>query len=178
MAVVYRYIEILTSSVFFRSPGVFHSQDSFPSAFYPQLWKTSSGVVAVGLFTAEALRELWAHPSRLHLIYLVHVYCHSVIGQHSDNWNLIGQFLYRCSLWSEVQLHHCHLLEHQEIQGKSDQQLWRPPADPARVPGQKCRAVDGSRQRRRPRLDIDHGWLNCNWHYRDCDSQLNLMSPF
>ena len=27
--------------------------------------------------------------SRLHLIYVVHAYCYYVIGQHSDNWNLI-----------------------------------------------------------------------------------------
>ena len=47
MAVVYRCVEILTVGVvFFRSPGVFHSQDSFPSTFRPRLWETSSGVVA------------------------------------------------------------------------------------------------------------------------------------
>ena len=58
MAVIYRYVGILTVDVvvFFRSPGVFHSQDSFPSMFRPQLWETSSGVVAVGVFTAEALQ--------------------------------------------------------------------------------------------------------------------------
>ena len=59
MAVVYRYVGILSVSVvFFRSPGVFHSQDSFPLTFRPRLWKASSGVVAVGGFAAEARREL------------------------------------------------------------------------------------------------------------------------
>ena len=103
MAVVYRYVGILTVDVivFFQSPSVFHSQDSFPSMFRPRLWETSSGVVAVGVFAAEARRKLWACPSRLCLIYVVHAYC---CGQHSDNWNLIGRFLYRCSLWSEVSL--------------------------------------------------------------------------
>ena len=57
MAVVYRYIGILTVGVlFFQSPGVFHSQDCFPSTFRPRLWETSSGVVAVGVFAAEARR--------------------------------------------------------------------------------------------------------------------------
>ena len=56
MAMVYRYIGILTIGVvFFRSPGFFHSQDSFPSTFHPRLWETSSGVVAAGVFAAEAL---------------------------------------------------------------------------------------------------------------------------
>ena len=55
MTVVYRYTGILTVDVvFFRSPGVFHSQDSFPSTFLPRLWETSSGVVAVGVFGAQA----------------------------------------------------------------------------------------------------------------------------
>ena len=61
MAMVYRYVGILTVNVvvvFFRSPGVFHSQDSFPSTFHPWLWETSSEVVAVGVFAAEARREL------------------------------------------------------------------------------------------------------------------------
>ena len=54
MAVVYRYVRILTVGVvvFFCSPGIFHSQDSFPSTFRPRLWETSSGVVAVGVFAA------------------------------------------------------------------------------------------------------------------------------
>ena len=69
-----------------------------PRHFIPQLCETSSGVVAVGVFAAEACRELWDRPSRLHIIYVVHAYCCSVIGQHSDNWNLIGQFLYIASL--------------------------------------------------------------------------------
>ena len=85
MAVVCTYVGILTVDVvFFRSPGVFRSQDSFPSTFCPRLCETFSGVVAVGVFAAEARRELWAHPSRLHLIYVVHAYCCSMIGQHSD----------------------------------------------------------------------------------------------
>ena len=56
MAVVYRCVGILTVDVvgFFRSPGVFHSQDSFPSTFRPRLWETSSGMVAIGVFAAEA----------------------------------------------------------------------------------------------------------------------------
>ena len=58
MAVVYRCVGILTVDVFFRSPGVFHSQDSFPSTFRPWLWETSSGVVAVDVFAAVARREL------------------------------------------------------------------------------------------------------------------------
>ena len=63
MAVVYRCVGILTVDVvvFFRSPGVFHSQDSFPSTFRPRLWETSSGVVAVGVFAAEALCEFVHH---------------------------------------------------------------------------------------------------------------------
>ena len=71
MPVVYRCVGILTVDVvvFFWSPGVFHSQDSFPSTFRPWLWETSSGVVAV-----EARRELWARPPRLRLIYVVHAY--------------------------------------------------------------------------------------------------------
>ena len=57
MAVVYRCVGILTVDViFFRSPGVCHSQDSFPSTFRPRLWETSSGVVAVGVFAAVARR--------------------------------------------------------------------------------------------------------------------------
>ena len=58
MAVVYRCVGILTVDVvFFRSPGVFHSQDSFPSTFRPRLWETSSGVVGVGVFAAVAPRD-------------------------------------------------------------------------------------------------------------------------
>ena len=54
MAVVYQCVGILTVDVvFFRSPSVFHSQDSFPSTFRPHLWETSSRVVAVGVFAAE-----------------------------------------------------------------------------------------------------------------------------
>ena len=54
MAVVYRYIGILTFDVlFFQSPGIFHSQESFLSTFVPKLKETSSGVVAVGVFAAE-----------------------------------------------------------------------------------------------------------------------------
>ena len=54
MAVVYRCVGILTVDVvFFWSPSVFHSQDSFPSTFRPRLWETSSGAVAVGVFAAE-----------------------------------------------------------------------------------------------------------------------------
>ena len=54
MAVVYRCVGILTVDVvvFFRSPSIFHSQDSFPLTFRPRLWETSSGVV-----TAEACRD-------------------------------------------------------------------------------------------------------------------------
>ena len=56
---VYRCVGILTVDVvFFRSPGAFHSQDSFPAMFRPRLWETSSGVVAVGVFAAVARREL------------------------------------------------------------------------------------------------------------------------
>ena len=70
MAVVRRYIEILTVGVlFFRSHSILHSQDSFPLTFHPRLWETSSGVVAIGVFTAEARRELRARLSRLSLIY-------------------------------------------------------------------------------------------------------------
>ena len=59
MAVVYTYIGIQTVGVvFFRSSGVFHSQDSFPSTFRPRLWETTSGVVAVGVLAAQARREL------------------------------------------------------------------------------------------------------------------------
>ena len=47
------YVCSLQSVLFFRSHGVFHSQDSFPSTFRPRLWETSSGVVAVGVFAAE-----------------------------------------------------------------------------------------------------------------------------
>ena len=59
MAVVCRCVGILTVDVVvsFRSSGVFHSQDSFPSTLRPRLWETSSGVVAVGVFAAEARRE-------------------------------------------------------------------------------------------------------------------------
>ena len=53
MAMVYRCVGILTVDViFFRSPGGFHSQDSFPSTFHPRLWETSSEVAAVGVFAA------------------------------------------------------------------------------------------------------------------------------
>ena len=31
--------------VFFRSHGIFHSQDFFPSSFHLRLWETSSGEV-------------------------------------------------------------------------------------------------------------------------------------
>ena len=55
MAVVHRYIGILTVGVFFfQSTGIFCFQISFPSTFCPRLWETSSGVVAVGVFAAEA----------------------------------------------------------------------------------------------------------------------------
>ena len=64
--------------------------------------------MAVGVFAVEARRELWARLPRLHLIYVVHAYCYNVIGQHSDNWNLIGRFLYRCFLWSVVRMHHVY----------------------------------------------------------------------
>ena len=69
MAVVYRCVGILTVDVvFFRSPSVFHSQDSFSSTFLPLLWETSSGVVAVGVFAAEARR---AHsPTFRHFTYV------------------------------------------------------------------------------------------------------------
>ena len=43
MAVIHRYIEILTVGVFLRSNGILHSKDSFPSIFRPRLWDTSSG---------------------------------------------------------------------------------------------------------------------------------------
>ena len=39
-----------------------------PRRFHPRLWETSSGVVAVGVLTAEVRRELRACPSRLHHI--------------------------------------------------------------------------------------------------------------
>ena len=59
MAVVSRYVEILTVGVlFFRSLGALHSQDSFPLTFLPQLWEISSGVVAVGVSAAEAREHL------------------------------------------------------------------------------------------------------------------------
>ena len=60
MAVVYRYVGILTVDVvvFFQSPSIFHSQDSFPSTFRPRLWETFSGVVTVGVFAAEAHSSL------------------------------------------------------------------------------------------------------------------------
>ena len=54
MALVYRCVGILAVDVvvFFRSSGVFHSQDSFPSTLRPRLWETSSGVVVVDVFAA------------------------------------------------------------------------------------------------------------------------------
>ena len=59
MAVIYQCVGILTVDVvFFRSPGIFHSRDSFPSTFRPRLWETSSGVVAVDVFAAVAHKEL------------------------------------------------------------------------------------------------------------------------
>ena len=62
MAVVRRFIEILTVGVlFFASRGVFHSQDSVPSTFRPRLWETSSGVVAVGVFAAEPPKSQLAY---------------------------------------------------------------------------------------------------------------------
>ena len=55
MAVVYQYVGILTIDVVcFRSPGVFHSQDSVPLTFRPRLWETSSGVVAIGVLDTPA----------------------------------------------------------------------------------------------------------------------------
>ena len=60
MAVVYQCVGILTVDVvFFLSPGVFHTQDSFPSTFRPRLWETSSGVVDVGVFAAVARIWVW-----------------------------------------------------------------------------------------------------------------------
>ena len=55
MAVDHRCVGILTVDVvvFFRSPSVFRSRDSFPSTFRSRLWETFSGVVAVGVFAAE-----------------------------------------------------------------------------------------------------------------------------
>ena len=71
---VYTYVGILTVDVvFFRSPGVFHSQDSFPSTFHPRLWETASGVVAVGVFADELIvivtAELILQPFR-HFTYI------------------------------------------------------------------------------------------------------------
>ena len=81
MVVVYRYVGILTVDVvFFRSPGVFHSQDSFPSTFRPRLWETSSGVVAVGVFAGVALRGLMALESSGTILYV------AKISYQSDNW--------------------------------------------------------------------------------------------
>ena len=58
MAVVYRCVGILTVDVvFFRSPGVFHPQDSFPLTFRPRLRETSSAVDAEYGFAAVASRE-------------------------------------------------------------------------------------------------------------------------
>ena len=72
MAVVYRCVGILTVDVvvFYRNPGVFHSQDSFPSTFRPRLWETSSGVVALGVFAAvqqDALDDIRRLPDGLHV---------------------------------------------------------------------------------------------------------------
>ena len=54
MAMVYRCVGILTVDViFFQNPSVFHSQDSLPSMFHHRLWKTSSGGVIAGVFTAS-----------------------------------------------------------------------------------------------------------------------------
>ena len=95
------YIGVLTVGVLFiQSPGIFHSQDSFPSTFHPRLWETSAGVVVIGVFTAEAHRELWACPSRLCLMYLVHAYRCSVIDKLSGNRNLIRWFLYIAAKWN------------------------------------------------------------------------------
>ena len=66
MAVVYRCVGILTVDVV-----VFFQSQRLPfSGFLPldvssRLWETSSGVVAVGVFAAEARRELWARPCSL-----------------------------------------------------------------------------------------------------------------
>ena len=58
MAVVYRCVGMLTVDVvvFFRSYGIFHSQDYF-STFRLRLWQTSSGVVAVGVFAATKAQD-------------------------------------------------------------------------------------------------------------------------
>ena len=56
---VHWYFGILTVGViFFQSPGIFHSQDSVPSMFRSRLWEISSGVIAVGVFAAEAHRDM------------------------------------------------------------------------------------------------------------------------
>ena len=69
MAMVYSCVRILTVDVvFFRSPGVFHSQDSFPLTFRPRLRETSSGVVAVGVFAVQVLANHLA-AVRMHHIY-------------------------------------------------------------------------------------------------------------
>ena len=156
MAMVCQCVGILTVNVivFLRSPGVFHSQDSFPldisspvvgdifrsgrcrcvrcrglqrtvSSSGPKK-RTGGGVssakhdddvlhaVSIPAYETHRWKEDscfpnldgggWTHPSRLLLIYVVNAYCCYVIGQHLDNWNLIGRFLYHCFLWSEVLL--------------------------------------------------------------------------
>ena len=67
-----------------------------------------------------------------------------------------------------------------EVTERLENELW---ADPAWVPRQEWRAVDGGwqgrhRRIRRLRLDVDTGRLNYNWLKRDCDSQLNLNGSF
>ena len=80
MAVVYRCVGILTVDVvvFFRSPGIFHSHDSFPLMFRPRLWETSSGMVAVGVLAENC--------DLVHLDCILYIYYAAVqiIAESSD----------------------------------------------------------------------------------------------
>ena len=57
MAMVYRCVGILTVDVvFFRSPSVFHSQDSFPSTFRPRPCETFSSSAVGDIFRSGRCR--------------------------------------------------------------------------------------------------------------------------
>ena len=103
MAVVYRCVGILTVLCCRLLLKSWHLPFS---GFLPLdvLSPAVGDIFSIGRCRCVRCREPWACPSRLLLIYVVHAYCSYVIGQHSDNWNLIGRFLYHCFLWSEVLL--------------------------------------------------------------------------
>ena len=107
------------------------------------------------------------------------------IHNHEVSWLQHPRYTWRTLSWRMSSTKR-HLPAHLEIQGRAtvssgDHQLRRSPADPAWVPRQQWRALDGGWQRRRRRrrwlrLDTDtRRLLLLTWN---CDNLLNLNVSF